>query len=278
MTDQGSPPAGVASAAKLRFERIGKTFPTRAGTFTAVEEITLDIAPGTFFVIVGPSGCGKTTLLRMAAGLELPTSGTITISRAQKERPGNAMVFQGESIFPWMNVFDNAAYGLRMRGVPSAEVDAVVGRYLARTGLTSFAKAYPHQLSGGMKQRVSIARAFANDPEVLLMDEPFSALDEQNKTLLQEELLRIWDEDKKTVLFITHSVDEAVTLGDKIMVMTAHPGRAKAIIDVPFPRPRKVLELRATPAYGELVYEIWEHLRDEVLRAKEAEAAAGVTR
>jgi NitT/TauT family transport system ATP-binding protein len=278
MTDQGSSPAGVASAAKLRFDRIGKTFPKRGGMFTAVEEVTLDIAPGTFFVIVGPSGCGKTTLLRMAAGLELPTSGTITISRAQKERPGNSMVFQGESIFPWMTVYDNAAYGLRMRGVPSAEVDAVVGRYLERTGLTSFAKAYPHQLSGGMKQRVSIARAFANDPEVLLMDEPFSALDEQNKTLLQEELLRIWDEDKKTVLFITHSVDEAVTLGDKIMVMTAHPGRTKAIIDVPFPRPRKVLELRATPAYGELVYQIWEHLRDEVLRAKEAEAAAGVTR
>jgi NitT/TauT family transport system ATP-binding protein len=147
-----------------------------------------------------------------------------------------------------------------------------VGRYLERTGLTKFAAAYPHQLSGGMKQRVSIARAFATDPEVLLMDEPFSALDEQNKTLLQEELLRIWDETKTTVLFITHSVDEAVTLGDTIMVMTAHPGRAKAIVDVPFARPRNVLELRATPAYGELVYDIWGQLRDEVLAAKAAEA------
>jgi NitT/TauT family transport system ATP-binding protein len=214
----------------------------------------------------------------MAAGLEAPTSGTITITRAQPDRPGNSMVFQGESIFPWMTVFENAAYGLRMRGVPNAQVEEIVGSYLSRIGLARFAKAYPHQLSGGMKQRVSIARAFANDPEVLLMDEPFSALDEQNKTLLQEELLRIWDEDKKTVLFITHSVDEAVTLGDKIMVMTAHPGRPKAIIDVPFPRPRKVLELRATPAYGELVYAIWEHLRDEVLQAKAAEAAAGGVR
>jgi NitT/TauT family transport system ATP-binding protein len=265
--------AASAAPAKIRFEDVGKTFEIRSGAFTAVENITLDIPSGAFFVIVGPSGCGKTTLLRMAAGLETPTRGTITIGRERADRPGNSMIFQGDSIFPWMTVFDNAAYGLRMRNAPKAEIEEVVGHYLSRTGLTKFAKAYPHQLSGGMKQRVSIARAFANDPEVLLMDEPFSALDEQNKTLLQEELLRIWEETKKTVLFITHSVDEAVTLGDKIMVMTAQPGRAKAIIDVPFPRPRKVLELRATPEYGELVYDIWGQLRDEVLAAKAGEAA-----
>jgi NitT/TauT family transport system ATP-binding protein len=265
--------AAQAARPKIRFDGVGKTFAILSGSFTAVEEITLDIPAGTFFVIVGPSGCGKTTLLRMAAGLETPSRGTITIGRERSDHPGNAMVFQGESIFPWMTVFDNAAYGLRMRNVPRAQIHDIVGHYLDRTGLTRFAKAYPHQLSGGMKQRVSIARAFANDPEVLLMDEPFSALDEQNKTLLQEELLRIWEETKKTVLFITHSVDEAVTLGDRIMVMTAQPGRAKAIIDVPFPRPRKVLELRATPAYGELVYDIWAQLRDEVLAAKAEEAA-----
>jgi NitT/TauT family transport system ATP-binding protein len=265
--------AASAAPAKIRFEDVGKTFEIRSGAFTAVENITLDIPSGAFFVIVGPSGCGKTTLLRMTAGLETPTHGTITIGRERADRPGNSMIFQGDSIFPWMTVFDNAAYGLRMRNAPKAEIEEVVGHYLSRTGLTKFAKAYPHQLSGGMKQRVSIARAFANDPEVLLMDEPFSALDEQNKTLLQEELLRIWEETKKTVLFITHSVDEAVTLGDKIMVMTAQPGRAKAIIDVPFPRPRKVLELRATPEYGELVYDIWGQLRDEVLAAKAGEAA-----
>jgi NitT/TauT family transport system ATP-binding protein len=265
--------AAQAAPAKIRFDDVSKTFEIRSGAFTAVDHISLDIPAGTFFVIVGPSGCGKTTLLRMAAGLESPTDGTITIGRERGDRPGNAMVFQGDSIFPWMTVYDNAAYGLRMRNVPAGEIDEVVGHYLARTGLTKFAKAYPHQLSGGMKQRVSIARAFANDPEVLLMDEPFSALDEQNKTLLQEELLRIWEETKKTVLFITHSVDEAVTLGDKIMVMTAQPGRAKAIIDVPFPRPRKVLELRASPEYGELVYDIWGQLRDEVLAAKAVEAA-----
>jgi NitT/TauT family transport system ATP-binding protein len=271
--------AAVASPAvdKICFAGVGKTFDTRHGPFTAVDDLTLDIAAGTFFVIVGPSGCGKTTLLRMAAGLEAPTHGTITIARDRTDRPGNAMVFQGDSIFPWMTVYDNAAYGLRMRNVPKAEVDEIVNHYLSRTGLLRFAKSFPHQLSGGMKQRVSIARAFATDPEVLLMDEPFSALDEQNKTLLQEELLRIWEETKKTVLFITHSVDEAVTLGDKIMVMTAHPGRSKAIIDVPFARPRNVLELRATPAYGELVYDIWGQLRDEVLQAK-AEEAAGTNR
>jgi NitT/TauT family transport system ATP-binding protein len=262
-----------AAPAKIRFEGVGKTFEIRSGPVVAVESIDLDIPAGSFFIIVGPSGCGKTTLLRMAAGLETPTTGTITIGRERSDRPGNSMIFQGDSIFPWMTVFDNAAYGLRMRKAPASEIKDVVGHYLARTGLTKFAKAFPHQLSGGMKQRVSIARAFANDPEVLLMDEPFSALDEQNKTLLQEELLRIWEDTKKTVLFITHSVDEAVTLGDKIMVMTAQPGRAKAIIDVPFPRPRKVLELRAEPAYGELVYHIWGQLRDEVLAAKAGEAA-----
>jgi NitT/TauT family transport system ATP-binding protein len=178
------------------------------------------------------------------------------------------MVFQGDSLFPWMTVWDNASYGLRLRRVPKAEIREVVGHYLDRTGLTRFAEAYPHQLSGGMRQRVSIARAFANDPDILLMDEPFSALDEQNKLLLQEELLRIWEETRKTVLFITHSVDEAVTLGDRVMVMSAQPGRAKEIVDVPFDRPRSVLELRSRPAYGEFVYSIWGQLRDEVQRAR----------
>lgn len=255
-------------AAKIRIRNLTKTFPTRDRIFTAVDDISLEIEAGTFFMIVGPSGCGKTTLLRIVAGLEKPTSGSVQVMQAHPGCPGNSMVFQGDSIFPWMTVWDNAAYGLKMRNVPRGQIRETVGHFLDRTGLTKFANAYPHQLSGGMKQRVSIARAFANDPEVLLMDEPFSALDEQNKTLLQEELLRIWDETKKTVLFITHSVDEAVTLGDKIMVMTAHPGRTKAIVDVPFERPRSVLELRATPRYGELVYEIWGYLREEVQHAK----------
>lgn len=258
---------------KIRISGLTKQFPVKGGVFTAIDNISLDIAPGTFFVIVGPSGCGKTTLLRILAGLEKPTSGSVEVRSEHPGKPVNSMVFQGDSIFPWMSVYDNAAYGLKMRGMPEAEIKEVVGHYLDKTGLTRFATRFPHQLSGGMKQRVSIARAFANDPEILLMDEPFSALDEQNKTLLQEEVLRIWEEHKKTVVFITHSVDEAVTLSDKIMVMSAQPGQVKAIIDVPFARPRNVLELRAMPEYGEMVYRIWGHLRDEVQRAKAQEEA-----
>ncbi|MDB5777448.1 MAG: transporter ATP-binding protein [Herbaspirillum sp.] len=255
--------------AKIRLRNLTKTFTTGDGTVvTALDNVSLDIPTGCFFMIVGPSGCGKTTLLRMLANLETPTSGSLEISAPAAGRPANSMVFQGDSLFPWMTVFENAAYGLTLRKRPKAEIADVVGHYLNRTGMTKFAGAYPHQLSGGMRQRVSIARAFANDPDILLMDEPFSALDEQNKLLLQEELLRIWEETRTTVLFITHSVDEAVTLGDRIMIMTAQPGRAKQIVDVPFERPRKVLELRAQPAYGELVYSIWGQLRDEVQRAR----------
>ncbi len=256
------------ASVKIRLRNLSKSFITGSGLVIAVDDVSLDIPSGCFFMIVGPSGCGKTTLLRMLAGLDTPTSGSVELSAPAAGRPGNSMVFQGGSLFPWMTVFDNAAYGLRLRKRPQAEIAEVVGHYLNRTGLSKFAHAYPHQLSGGMQQRVSIARAFANDPDILLMDEPFSALDEQNKLLLQEELLRIWEETRKTVLFITHSVDEAVTLGDRIMIMTAQPGRAKQIVDVPFARPREVLELRALPAYGELVYSIWGQLREEVQRAR----------
>jgi NitT/TauT family transport system ATP-binding protein len=260
---------------KIRIADLTKVFATRGGSFTALDCISLDIPHGNFCTIVGPSGCGKTTLLRILAGLETASAGRVHITADNPAKPTNAMVFQGDSIFPWMTVWNNAAYGLRMRRAPRAQIREVVGHYLDRTGLLPFADRYPHQLSGGMKQRVSIARAFATDPEVLLMDEPFSALDEQNRTLLQEELLRIWDDDKKTVVFITHSVDEAVTLGDRIVVMTAHPGRIKSIVEVPFARPRDVLALRREPAYGTLVFRIWGDLRDEVDRARRQEAEIG---
>jgi NitT/TauT family transport system ATP-binding protein len=243
----------------------------RFGELTAIDGVSLDIAHGEFFMIVGPSGCGKTTLLRILAGLDSVTSGSIEIETPNSQRPVNSMIFQGDSIFPWMTVWDNAAYGLKMRRVPSATVKEVVGHYLARTGLTRFAKYYPHQLSGGMRQRVSIARAFANDPEILLMDEPFSALDAQNKLLLQEELLHIWEEHKKTVVFITHSVDEAVFLGDRIMVMTAQPGKVKTFVPVPLARPRNIMELQKMPQYGELITHIWSSLREEVHRARQQE-------
>jgi NitT/TauT family transport system ATP-binding protein len=252
----------------IRIQNLQKSF----GRLVAIDRVSVDIAPGEFFMIVGPSGCGKTTLLRILAGLDTATAGKIEIeTTADTDQPENSMVFQGDSIFPWMTVWNNAAYGLRMRGAPAAVIKERVGHYLDATGLTRFADYYPHQLSGGMKQRVSIARAFANDPEILLMDEPFSALDAQNKLLLQEELLRIWDEQKKTVVFITHSVDEAVYLGDRIMVMTAQPGRVKSFVDVPLPRPRNLIELQGAPAFGELVHRIWSGLRDEVQRARDLE-------
>jgi NitT/TauT family transport system ATP-binding protein len=251
----------------IRIRDLRKVF----GQLIAIDGVSLDIAPGEFFMIVGPSGCGKTTLLRILAGLESVTSGAIEIETPSSHRPVNSMIFQGDSIFPWMTVWDNAAYGLKMRRVPSSTVKEVVGHYLARTGLTRFAKYYPHQLSGGMRQRVSIARAFANDPEILLMDEPFSALDAQNKLLLQEELLHIWEEHKKTVVFITHSVDEAVFLGDRIMVMTAQPGKVKTFVPVPLTRPRNIMELQKMPQYGELIAHIWSSLREEVHRARQQE-------
>lgn len=262
------PEADSSEPVKIAIDGLTKQFRAKGRTVTAIDDLDLQVRHGEFLSVVGPSGCGKTTLLRILAGLEQPTAGKVDVKDPAEGRPGNAMVFQGESIFPWMTVVQNAGYGLRMRGVPSKEIKETVGHYLDKTGLTKFADAYPHQLSGGMKQRVSIARAFANDPDIMLMDEPFSALDEQNKTLLQGELLRIWDETRKTVVFITHSVDEAVTLSDRIMVMTAHPGRVKALVDVPFERPRNVLELRSRPAYGEIVYKIWQQLRDEVNRAQ----------
>ena len=243
--------------------------------FVALDGIGIDIPKGEFFVIVGPSGCGKTTLLRILDGLERQSEGRVDISQFERSRPANSMIFQGDSLFPWMSVYDNAAYGLRMRHVDKAEIAETVRLWLERIGLWRFRDLDPHQLSGGMRQRVSIVRAFANDPEILLMDEPFSALDEQNKVLLHEELLRIWEATKKTVVFITHSVEEAVTLGDRIMVMTATPGRAKAVIDVPLARPRNVLELRQNPVFGDLVVHIWEQLRDEVLRARQSESGQG---
>lgn len=244
----------------------------RFGDFVALDRTSIEIKDGEFFVIVGPSGCGKSTLLRILAGLEDASEGQVTMNLpAGSQRPGNSMVFQGDSIFPWMTVWDNVAYGLRLRGKPKAEIAETVGHYLDKTGLTRFVKAYPHQLSGGMRQRVSIARAFANDPHILLMDEPFSALDAQNKVLLQEELLRIWEETRKTVVFITHSVEEAVLMGDRIMVMTAQPGRVKTIVPVDLPRPRDFIALQNTPAYGEKVHAIWSSLRDEVQAARELE-------
>lgn len=265
--DQARPP-------KIVVEQLRKTFEARGGSVQALQDVNLVIPDGQFCCIVGPSGCGKTTLLRILAGLEEHTEGRIEMHHADPNRPLTSMVFQEQSIFPWMSVYDNVAYGPRMRGVSDRQSRELVEYYIDKVGLTQFRKSYPHQLSGGMKQRVSVARAFANAPEILLMDEPFAALDEQNKSLLHEELLRIWEESRHTVVFITHSIDEALVLGDRVLVMTARPGTLKADIPVAFERPRGAYELRASPAFGELSFAVWSQLRDEVMQARAHEASA----
>jgi len=223
--------------------------------------------------LVGPSGCGKTTLLRLVAGLESASTGTVDVYRADPRRPRVGVIFQEQSAFPWLSVRENVAYGMRTQDVPRAERRARAEAMARKVGLGGFLDAHPYQLSGGMRQRVAIARAFAADPEILLMDEPFAALDEQTKILMQEELLRLWAESRKTVLFITHSIDEAVLMGDRVVVMTARPGRSKAEFRIDLPRPREVYRMKATPRFGELAYAVWQELRDEVLRAKTTEDA-----
>ncbi|HTR83528.1 MAG TPA: ABC transporter ATP-binding protein [Reyranella sp.] len=254
------------NAPKIKIDRLAKVFGEDERRTTALQDFTLSVGEGEFVCVVGPSGCGKTTMLRIVAGLEKSSSGSLAIAPgADKGRPQNAMVFQEQGLFPWMTVIDNVAYGLEMRGIGKRERQERAEPFLEMIGLTRFRNHYPQQLSGGMRQRVSIARAFVADPEILLMDEPFAALDAQNKLIMQDELLRIWEGTHKTVLFITHAVDEAIALGDRIVVMTAQPGRIKAIVPVDqFPRPRKAVELRGDPRFGALQLEIWRMLEDEV--------------
>ena len=257
----------TASSAKVRLRGLAKSFSVKGRRIDALAGIDLDIQVGEFLCVVGPSGCGKTTLLRILAGLEQQTSGSVEVGRDQtSSRPLNSMVFQEQSIFPWLSVRDNVAFGLKAQGVGRRERYRIVEPFIRKVGLAGFEDALPHQLSGGMKQRVSIARAFANDPEMLLMDEPFAALDEQTKLILQAELLRIWDELRKTVIYVTHSIDEAIVLADRILVMSARPGRIKDILDVSqvFGRPRVVEQVKSSPQYGELFGRVWGQLRDEV--------------
>ena len=253
--------AAQAGDAVIRIAGLGKRFLTQQGQFEALKGIDLTIADGEFVCLLGPSGCGKTTLLRILAGLDRHTEGRVEMRAARPGQPLTSVVFQEHSIFPWMNVWDNVAYGLRARSLDAALVRERVEYFIQKVGLAKFAYSYPHQLSGGMKQRVSIARAFANDPEILLMDEPFSALDEQNRAILQEELLRIWGETGKTVVFITHSIDEAVFLSDRVVVMGGSPGHLVTDTRIHFPRPRKAYELRSTREFGALVAEFGAHIK-----------------
>lgn len=268
---------------KILAESVGKSFPTSHGVVHALHEFSLDVREGEFLCLVGPSGCGKSTFLRIVAGLVTASAGRLKVRRGTAsdpaqpagtpettDRPLSAMVFQEYAVFPWKTVLDNVAFGLHMRGIARAERQAVAMDWINRVGLRRFAHHYPPQLSGGMRQRVGIARALANNPEILLMDEPLGALDAQTRAILQEELLRLWEGSRQTVLYVTHSIEEAVLLGDRVVLMTAHPGTNKATFDVPFARPRS-LRTAAEPEFGRLTLAIWEALRDEVQRAMEAQ-------
>ena len=235
----------MSTSIKIRLDGLSKTFGEGDSRTVALQDFTLSVDEGEFVSIVGPSGCGKTTMLRIVAGLETPTGGSLQVEATDGSRQVNAMVFQEQGLFPWMTVIDNVAYALEMRGIGRRERRRRAEPFLEMIGLDRFRDRYPQQLSGGMRQRVNLARAFAADPEILLLDEPFAALDAQNRLIMQEELLRLWEGTQKTVLFITHAVDEAIALSDRIVVMTAHPGRIKQIVPMQeFPRPRHPVELR----------------------------------
>ena len=247
--------------ASISVEHLTKRYPS--GTL-ALSDVNLDVAEGEFVAVVGPSGCGKSTLMRIMAGLDTPTDGRIDTMAAASDAAStlpSAVVFQEQSLFPWMRVAQNVAFAFDSLGLPKAEVDRRVAKELALVGVTDFAHAYPHELSGGMKQRAAVARAFAVDPPVLYMDEPFGALDEQTRVGLANELMSLWDRTRKTVVFITHGIEEAVTLADRVIVLSAHPGTVKAIIPIEFPRPRDAVSLRGDPKFGEYVVRIWELLR-----------------
>jgi NitT/TauT family transport system ATP-binding protein len=261
----------TADHVKISIRNLSKSYPTARGVFEALGPVDLETREGEFVCIVGPSGCGKTTLLRILAGLDAPSSGHFTIEQRKPGSPVSAMVFQGNWLFPWYTVSDNVKYGMRVRGVARAEQERTAQSLIEIIGLSRFAESYPHQLSEGMRQRVSLARALANDPEVLLMDEPFGALDEQTRLLLQQELLRIWEKSGKTVLFVTHSIDEAIVLGDRVLVMSAAPGHLLSEEKIVFTRPRSVIQLKSDPLFGATVARIWTALGDEVLKTKTRE-------
>jgi NitT/TauT family transport system ATP-binding protein len=254
----------------VRIEAVSRTFPgLRNGPPTeALKPTTLAIADNDFITIVGPSGCGKSTLLRIIAGLDTPTSGRVVLDGSQVIGPGpdRGMVFQSYTLFPWLTVRENICFGLREKAMPQPRQDEIAAHFIARVGLEGFEQHYPKMLSGGMQQRTAIARALANDPKILLLDEPFGALDTQTRGLMQELLLGIWEAERKTVLFVTHDIDEAIFMAGRVVVMSARPGRIKADVAIDLPHPRDYT-LKTTPEFSRLKARLTEEIRVEVLRA-----------
>jgi NitT/TauT family transport system ATP-binding protein len=252
---------------KFICQHLYKAYQTRNGIVPALEDVTFSVTEREFVSIVGPSGCGKTTLLKLIAGLLQPTSGGIIFDAEPVDgRPRTALVFQEHGLFPWMTVLDNVAFGLEMRGVVRQERYDRAQAFIEKVGLASFADSYPHELSVGMRQRVGIARAFLADPHILLMDEPFGSLDAQTRLVLQEELLRIWKDHQKVIIYVTHDIEEAVLLGDRVLVMTGQPGRVREEIPIPLGRPRD-LSSTGRPDVMEIKWHIWKILEDEVRRS-----------
>ncbi|MFD0262360.1 ABC transporter ATP-binding protein [Kitasatospora indigofera] len=257
-TSTTSSTSSTSTTSKLSFRAVGRTYPVGDGLFTALGNVSLDIADGEFVTVVGPSGCGKSTLLGMAAGLVEPTSGRVLLDGVPVTGPGpdRGVIFQQYALFPWLTVRRNVEFGLRLAAVPAAERRRRAQYAIDLVGLTDFADALPKTLSGGMRQRCAIARAYAVDPQVLLMDEPFGALDALTRVQLQNQLLDTWSRERRTVLFITHDVDEAVYLARRVVVMAARPGRIDRIVDVDLPYPRTE-EIRLSADFGRIRNEVW---------------------
>lgn len=266
---QSSPPPGVPA---VSFEDVTIRFQTPSGgVHTAAERITLDFTQGEFVAIVGPSGCGKSTLLNAAAGLLFPPEGKVRIFGEELGgiNPDATYMFQGDALLPWRTVIDNVCLGLTFRGVAPAEAREQGMQWIDRVGLKGFENHFPHQLSGGMRKRVAVAQSWIVNPQILLMDEPFGALDIQTRQNMENELLTLWQQNRRTVLFVTHDLEEAIALSDKVVVLTAGPAQLKGIYTVDLPRPRDVVEIRMSPGFNTLYKQIWADLRDEVKRSYE---------
>ena len=251
---------------KLAVKSLHKTFEKRGEKVEALRDISFQVERGEFLAILGASGCGKTTLLRILDGLEPATSGTVLVDGQPQNHPGpdRGFVFQADTLFPWRSVIKNVMLGLQLQKKPRSVQRQVAKQYLELVGLQGFENHYPHELSGGMRQRANLARALSIEPEVFLMDEPFAALDSQTREMMQAELLRIWSEaDSRTVVFITHQLDEAIFLADRIIVLTARPGRVKEVVNVDFERPRN-LEIKRTPEFVAVVDHLWRLIEEEV--------------
>jgi NitT/TauT family transport system ATP-binding protein len=270
MQDESSSTQNASSLGTYSIELrdVTKRFLTPADkVFTAIRDINMAVAPGEFVAVVGPTGSGKSTTLGLISGLERPSEGSVKVmgKPVQGIDPRIGYVFQADAVFPWKNVLNNVATGPRFRGQPKAQALERARDWIARVGLSGFEDRYPHQLSGGMRKRVALAQTFINEPQILLMDEPFSALDVQTRTMMEDELLQLWSAYSASVVFVTHDLEEAISLADRVCVITSGPGTIKGIYTIDLPRPRTVAEIRFEPRFLQLYHQIWEDLRDEVV-------------